>query len=349
MKTELEMLLEDMAAPSASLSEEDACMIAYETFGLQAHAKKLTGERDENFRIISDDGDYVLKVGPPLEDHDITDLSSQALLHLENTAPDLPCPRILPARDGRWITVIADAEGRSRNVRLLTYLPGRPLFETSRSGVQRAQCGQLAAALTLALRDFRHPAAHRPLVWDLQHAPKLAPLVDLLDDAGQRRFAAEFLDTHSETIQPVLTRARHQLVHNDLNARNLLVSEDQPDRITGIIDFGDIVHSAIVADAAIAASGQIVEGAQDRAICEFLDGYQSVAPLTADELGIFPDLIAARIVSDVLIMAWHKSRRPGNPHHARLTPDYAERRLKIARAILSGEVRSVILAGATPS
>ena len=37
-------------------------------------------------------------------------------------------------------------------------------------------------------------------------------------------------------------------MHNDLNPLNILVDPADPELVTGIIDFGDVIHTALIAD-----------------------------------------------------------------------------------------------------
>ena len=124
---------------------------------------RLTGERDENFRLTADDGtEFVLKIANPAESPAETDLQTAALLHIEKTDPELPCPRVLRDCTGGTHVGFVDECGAQRTARVLTFLPGRLLGASTRSQRQRAACGRIGARLTLALRGFDHPAADRP-------------------------------------------------------------------------------------------------------------------------------------------------------------------------------------------
>src|SRR6516165_10697877 len=100
-----------------------AISLARERYGIEARAARLTGERDENFRLTAADGsDYVLKVAHPAESPAVTDLTTAALLHLESEEPGLPCPRVVPERGGQTHVRFIDEMGSARTARLLTYL-----------------------------------------------------------------------------------------------------------------------------------------------------------------------------------------------------------------------------------
>src|SRR6516225_9271477 len=75
--------------------------LARVNFVVEVDAARLTGERDENFRLTAAGGfDYVLKVAHPAESPGVTDLTTAALLHLESQDPGLPCPRVVRERGG---------------------------------------------------------------------------------------------------------------------------------------------------------------------------------------------------------------------------------------------------------
>ena len=50
-----------------------------------------------------------------------------------------------------------------------------------------------------------------------------------------------------------MERLPRQVVHNDGHAGNLLRTDESSDRVTGLIDFGDLVHTVTVADVAVSA------------------------------------------------------------------------------------------------
>src|ERR1700747_1644787 len=130
-----------------------AVSLAREHYGLEARAVRLTGERDETFRLSAADGsEYVLKVAHPAENPEVGDLINAALLHLERDDPTLPCPRVVRERRGDTQVRFSDDSGAARSARLLTYLPGTPLGLAASSRRLRTECGRLGGRLTRALQ-----------------------------------------------------------------------------------------------------------------------------------------------------------------------------------------------------
>ena len=103
------------------------------------------------------------------------------------------------------------------------------------------------------------------------------------------------------------------MIHNDLNASNVLVSDEKHPVVTGIVDFGDMVHGPLVCDVAVAAAYQLGTGADPLAdAISFVEAYHRVNPLTPDELALLFDLTRARLVTTLIVTSWRASRYPDN-------------------------------------
>jgi Ser/Thr protein kinase RdoA (MazF antagonist) len=292
---------------------EDAVSIARRFFGVEAAARVLTSERDRNFHLTAPDGgEFVLKIANSAEDPRVTNLQTEALRHIESRNPGLPAPRIRAALDGRFEIELPLPNGSIHLVRLLTFLPGEPLHRTASSADQRAELGRRLAEIGLALSDFRHPAAHHELLWDLKHVQKLRALLPHIADAKRRALATETLDNHRLRIEPRLASFRSQIVHNDFNPHNVLVDPADPTRVTGVLDFGDIVETQLVNDVAIAAS-YLVEGEDPvRRVAEFVGAYHSLSRLLPDEIDALYDLMMLRQLMTIAITEWRASLHPDN-------------------------------------
>jgi Ser/Thr protein kinase RdoA (MazF antagonist) len=129
---------------------------------------------------------------------------------------------------------------------------------------------------------------------------------------------------------------RSQFVHNDFNARNLIVDPADESRIVGVIDFGDSVHTALVADVAVGVIGQLAAPeTADESMREFVDAYCDVVPLSPEELAMLPLLIAGRIVQNVVMTSWHRARNPGGTHFDGFDTAYFEWRVALARRLVA--------------
>jgi len=304
-------------------------------YGLEASVDRLTGERDENFRVRGADGlQYVFKISNAAEPPTVAALATDALLHLETVDPSLPCPRVVRAVEGQTQVRFEDASGQQRVASLVTFLSGQRLSGAERSARQRAACGRLAARLTRALRAFEHPASHRLVIWDLQQVPRLPALLADMPELPAADFIAGFIERFASNIAPELATVRHQFVHNDLNSTNILVAQSDESSVTGIIDFGDAVHTALIADVAIAAVAQIANLETLAAeVSDFVRAYHEAEPLQAAELAILNELIAARMVQGLVIPSWHCARNPAANHFQRFDTAHFERRIALIERV----------------
>jgi hydroxylysine kinase len=338
----LDSFMATMVAASAPVSCDDAVKLARDYYGLDATATRLTGERDENFKLSCLDGrHYVLKIASAAEAAEVTDLPTAALLHVERVDPGFPCPRVLRNVDGLTQSSYRDASGSQRTARILTYLPGKTMRSSVRSREQRSACGRIAARLGVALRGFSHPAAARPLIWDLKHVGRTLALLDDLGAFPAKDVVAALISRIDDRIQAEFGSLRQQVVHNDMNDMNVLVDPDDEDAVVGIIDFGDLVHTALVADVAILAADQIdaERGARD-SINDVVMAYHATTPLLPQELALLNPLIAGRLLADVVIASWHRRQNPAGTHYANLSPDFLHARVQLAAEVFALEAYS---------
>jgi Ser/Thr protein kinase RdoA (MazF antagonist) len=149
--------------------------------------------------------------------------------------------------------------------------------------------------------------------WDLQHAGRVAPLLDTLADHSRQALATQALDAFMKRVPDRLARQRSQVIYNDLNPHNVLVDSQAPEHVTGIIDFGDIAHTALINDVAIGAAYLCVLGGTPLEYpLRFIRAYHDVTPLQPAELELIYDLMVARLVMTVAITQWRASRNPQN-------------------------------------
>lgn len=291
-----------LVAPPA-LPPTEAAGLAKAHFGLSGRLSRLTSERDVNYLLDSPAGKFVLKLSNPAEPAEVTDLQTRALVHLEPAG--LPVPRVVRTLDGR--TEVAMSQGV---LRLLTYLDGDLMHRHPGSAALRRAMGAMTARLALGLRGYSHPAARHVLQWDIRHAAALRALTgDLPADLVATVNAA--LDRFEAGVAPRLPGLRWQVVHNDLNPHNILVSADGTE-VTGILDFGDMVETPLVCDLAVAASYQVDPSAPLDSLVQFAGAYHEVLPLTSEEAELILPLTEARWLTTLLITAHRAALYPEN-------------------------------------
>jgi hydroxylysine kinase len=332
-----------LTVPPPDVSTHTAEAIALERWGVAARARKLRGERDRNFYLRAVDGhEYVLKFANPVEDAAVRDMQVAALLHMARRNFGLTVPRVIPLPDGALETPVPDAAGEIMHVRLLTWVPGEPVYSSRRSAAQRVAYGRAVANLQIALRDFSHPASDHALFWDIQHALRMREITFTIPHTGARAVLDELLEEFDARVTPALPALHRQVVHNDVNWHNTFVDPEDHDRIIGVIDFGDMTTTAVVCDIAAAATSQAsADMGAAEALLHFVSGFHAVRPLHPGEVELLPLLFGMRIAVGMALAAWHRHVHPDNPHFD-LTEEAILRRLAAIAEMRSPEVERAV-------
>ena len=333
-----------MTVHALDVSTTTAERVARDRWDIDATARLLTGERDRNFHLHAADGaHYVLKFANPAEDPAVTDMQIKGLQHIARVDPALPVPRVVPLPGGAMETPVEHESGAVQRVRLLTWLHGMPLAEAPRSAGQREGLGRALARVQLALADFNHPASGHELIWDLKHTLRLREVAAALRDAEARAAVGAVLDRFEAVVAPALPGLRHQVLYNDMNHGNTLMDPADPARFAGLIDFGDMVDTAIAIDVAAAMPTQLdADLPAPEALAHFVGGFHAVRPLLPSEVALLPVLAASRVAMSLILQAWHRHVQPHNPHYKDLAPALIARRLAAIAALQSPQTAAAL-------
>ncbi|SEM46416.1 Ser/Thr protein kinase RdoA involved in Cpx stress response, MazF antagonist [Pseudomonas sp. ok272] len=301
-----------MTTEAPNIDSRTALDVAHRVYGLEGTLKPLNGERDTNFLVRSERGAYVLKFINPAEDPRVISFQTQALLHIERHGAHLPVPRVLAARDGE-VDPLVQVAGQPLRLRAVSYLDGISQNLGQPSVALMRELGTSLAEVDLALKDFRHPAAHRNLLWDVGHAERVRPYLDCLEP-DQLPLVSTLLDRFETYVKPRLGTLRAQVIHNDLNPHNVMLDGETGSRVAAIIDFGDALHAPLINELGTALSYQFDADASDPLwqIKAFVAAYHAKIPLLAEELEVLGDLIALRMAMAITIAQWRASLYPEN-------------------------------------
>jgi 4-aminobutyrate aminotransferase-like enzyme/Ser/Thr protein kinase RdoA (MazF antagonist) len=299
-----------------AFTKDEAAELLASRFGLRGTFDPLPSERDQNFRVTTPDGDrFVLKIAGADEPADHLEMQHAALAWLAERAPELPVPRIVATDSGDSLVTVRGRNRVEHGVRLVTYLPGRPLA-TIRPRTPRLQedLGKQLATMDRALHGFRHPGIRRDFVWDLARAPEV---MEEHRGAVAERYQPvidRVLEVWNDAVSSAVPRLRRQVIYNDANDHNVLVASKGTDqRIAGFVDFGDLLESYLVADPAIAVAYAMLGSRAPLAEArEVVRGYHAIAPLTDEELDVLLPLALARLAVSICLSAVRRADAPDN-------------------------------------
>ncbi|MCU0244653.1 MAG: phosphotransferase, partial [Acidobacteria bacterium] len=289
------------AHPPTRATAADAVRLSRDIFGLEAAARPLPSEYDDNFRLDTAAGEVrVLKVMHPMREAAFVDMQCAALAAIAGRAPGLPVPRVVAGLDGRPFAATALADGAPRVVWMLSYLDGRPL--AGLRPVTPELLGELGGALArldLALAGFAHPAARRELKWDLAKAGWARGRAGLISDPKRRALVERVLDRYEAEAAPALPRLRRSVVYGDANEHNVLVR----------VEPGRLAEAAVAA--AYASFGYIDPL---EAVRPLIAAYYRVLPLTEEELAVLDVLVRTRLAVSVVNSACRSAAEPDDPY-----------------------------------
>lgn len=288
---------------------------ARDLYGLAASARALSGERDCNFLLRTADGrQFVLKILDVEAGPETIDCQLGVLKHLAEQDPGLPVPRIFPTTLGEPTGRIVDHDGAIYCTCLISHLPGELLAGTRPDGRLLENVGDTLARLDHALQGFFHPALGQRIAWDARRLPELAEHAALIGSAAVRADVLRAIEA-LEARAPALRALRAQAIHGDCHGHNLLI-DARAGEVTGILDFGDMIHAPRILEPAVTLSELLTEElAPLDALPLVLEGYARRQPLERAEIDLLFDLIAGRHAATILVHAW---RTRHDPHGARI-------------------------------
>jgi Ser/Thr protein kinase RdoA (MazF antagonist) len=296
--------------PPPSLAAEDIQRLLRECYGVDGTLSPLVSERDQNFRVDIDNGPgFVAKIANIGEATDVTDFQVEALRHLERAGCPVTVPKVIPALDGQFVTSVVSGNDCYR-MRLVTWVAGAPLVGKQVDPPLARALGESLAALDAGLANFSHPGERQELLWDMQRALEVREGLPHVRDHGLRELVSRCFDDFERDALPAFSALRVQVIHNDLNPGNVLVTDDRPARVAGVIDFGDMVKAPLVVDVAIAASYLRSDAADAlRLAAALVAGFDSVTPLDDDELVLVHGLMRTRLATTIVMMYTRLSRQ----------------------------------------
>ena len=302
-------------------SVEEASEIAERQFVICGTAKLLASERDQNFKIVDSDGNaFVLKVANGQESREMLEAQNGALLHLQGKVDFVPS--VMTAKDGTHLVDVNSATTGCHLVRLMTFLDGKLMAEENRHSAELMRdFGEKVGRLDRALGSYDHAALHYNFHWDLANAGTVVQQhKHLIQDPVVSEFVHRITDDFIEHYESSVRGLPKSIIHNDPNDHNVLVGGgtdifSRNQTVTGIIDFGDMIHSYAVGGLAIAIAYAVLDKPDPLSTaCELVSGYHAVSPLSGEELSLIWPLALMRLCTSAAMAAFQMQQRPDDPY-----------------------------------
>ena len=265
-----------MSRSLRTLTDDEIRVLVSDNFGLDAHMERfLSGETAINARVTSQDTAFVFKAEYPSRTMTPEYADWLSTVHQAAYASGVPVAQQMPAThpfqassgQSSGFVSVAHVDDEPVIVRLQSFLDGTEAATAQLTDDYPTQVGTLAGHVATALARvpaapdmILHPwafestgvnakfASERLQTWEASgHVPADigTSLTRVL--AFSRHVAHDF----ETTVKPMLNDFPQQVLHQDINDLNVLVSGG---KVTGLLDFGDCRVAARMAEVAIASS-----------------------------------------------------------------------------------------------
>lgn len=288
------------------ISKDHASNVASEFLGVTVDISELPGDVDANFKVSTTKGSYILKISTPEQDPEVVALQNAILNHVAEKELDLQTPKVIGC------TRLDD----NRNIRILNWVPGRLWASVNpKTSSLRVSLGKQSGKLTAALTDFQDHRTSVNFDWDLANAQWTKEHIHRF--SGERlRIITKF----QEGYQKILSNYQNlpkQIIHNDVNDYNIVVSDELIDpKVIGIIDFGDAIYTQTINDLAVVLAYACMDVPNPlQAANEVIEGYQKHYRPSEKELECLYSLVAIRLVISVTKSAIRGLEDPSNSYH----------------------------------
>ncbi|MFC1760001.1 aminotransferase class III-fold pyridoxal phosphate-dependent enzyme, partial [Candidatus Neomarinimicrobiota bacterium] len=274
--------------------------------------KKLWGYDNSNYLVKTNDGQYVFKTYlKNTETFALVEAENETLLFLHKTNnKNFPKPIIF--KDSSLVKIIK-LDGKEMVCRMLSFLYGELLGSVTPTKTLYKSLGRFIAQMDLQLQSFNNSTIKaRQWQWDIQYLHLNKKYIKDIPSAKDRSLIGYFFQQYEENVLPALSELRKSTIHGDANEWNVLVNNG---KVTGIIDFSDLVYTPLINELAITIAyaclyiGNPLEWAST-----IIVSYHKVLALEEKEIAILYYLIAARLCVSVCNSAHSKKENPDNKY-----------------------------------
>ncbi|QRE28994.1 aminotransferase class III-fold pyridoxal phosphate-dependent enzyme [Flavobacterium psychrophilum] len=295
-------------------SEAHIELLAKDHYGLFVSAKMLNGYDELNYLLTDiNNKQFILKVSDENQPFLFLDAQVKIIKHLSNSSISNNFQQFCINNQGDELTAVEN-EGKKYYLRILSFLEGDFWVDKlEKSNILYSQLGHFLGTMDKSLQEFSHTAMHRQYTWDISRASDANDRLKYMKNHEKRRIASYFLLQFDTEVLPKIHTLRHAYIHNDANDYNVLVDDNT---VTGLIDFGDMVYTALINNLAIACTYAMLSHEDPLSAATLIvKGYHESYALTTQELDVLYYLIAGRLCISVTQSAFNGSLDTNNDHH----------------------------------
>lgn len=282
-------------------------------FGFQVvEIKKLNAYDNANYLIKTNTAKYIFKTyNYNKELLALVETENETLIFLQEEDKN-KFPKPIQFTDGSFVKII-EIDGEETICRMLSFLDGEFLGDITHIESLFQSFGIFLAQMDIKLQKFNnYTIMARQWEWNIQYLNLNKKYINDIPNAKDRNTVSFFFQQFEEIVMPLLPGLRKQIIHNDANEWNVLVRNG---KISGIIDFGDLAHSPLINELAVAITYACFDKENPLEWASIiLKSYHSKLPIEEKEIKVLYYLIAARLSISVCNSAHSRKINPDNKY-----------------------------------
>ena len=304
-----------------AFSEQRVKSILLVFYGIKvSRISEIDAYLGRNYHIIDKKGiEYVFKASHLSEDIENLEFENGVMDYLNDSNEEDFCPKVYQSVfTKKNIIAIKDELNRESFGRLISFSHGKIFARTNPHSQELLfDLGSFMAKIDNKLLTYPGLISHRTLEWDMKNALQIKNDINRTMKGAERKIVNHFVTLYENQVIPNSAKLRQSLIHNDGNDYNLFtgVSDDGRQYISGIIDFGDMVKTYVIAELAITAAYAMLYEKEPLITASLLiKGYHAFLPLTELEIKILFSMICMRLCVIVVNSALAKVKEPDNKY-----------------------------------
>ena len=273
-------------------------------WGIDAKLNSLPGELDQNFLAQEKNGSkYILKIMRTDCPDWLIKAQIESIEKINTKDPSLKAPKIVKSLQGASFIIQTDQAGNARLLWVQGYIPGKCYAEIKQKTTDLSfSIGVTLGGIGKALADYQNENLVREFKWYLPGSLWIEKHLEVIENSERHGIISKIVKDFKEVL-PKLSNLASQIIHNDPNDYNILISGDnyRPLNVSGIVDFGDICQAPRICDLAIAAAYIVLDHPDpEKMLAALVSGYNSIYPLSTQEVDIIWRLLRMRLAVSVV-------------------------------------------------
>ncbi|XP_028260041.1 hydroxylysine kinase-like [Parambassis ranga] len=310
--------------PRPTLTLQQAADMVLQLYGVRVtKIFTLPSYIDQNFLVVDGDGTkYVLKIMNSEDSKNPAQMAMQTLAMSLLQQHGVPTQMVMPTTTGELMSLEEMDCGHGSKiycVRLMSYLPGKPVAQSPVTLQDLYHVGKLAAFLDKTLQQLMTPDSdilqRDDVIWSLSNIPLVENYLSVMDGDPLQDVIKAAIGQYKLYVEPKIVLFRKGIIHGDLNDHNIIVTplDNGHHKVSGILDFAMLMNGYYVHEVAISIMYLMLENPSPMDVGgAVLAGFESVIPLNDDERDCLFLLVVARLCQSLVYGRHNVQKYPDN-------------------------------------